>query len=45
MPKVKTRSGKIKEFDYTKEGKLDAANARKRAKKTSPKAKPKKRMY
>jgi len=45
MPKVKKPSGKIEKFDYTKEGRLDAANARKKAKKASSKAKPKKRMY
>jgi len=31
MPKVKTESGKVKKFSYTKKGKAAARKARKRA--------------
>tara|TARA_R100000306_G_C4333802_1_gene121666 strand:- start:157 stop:258 length:102 start_codon:yes stop_codon:yes gene_type:complete len=33
MPKVRTKSGKVKQYPYTKKGKAAAKKARRRAKK------------
>jgi len=41
MPRVKTKSGKVKRYPYTKKGKAAAKKARKRVKKKSRRRKKK----